>query len=206
MLHITPRQVDRGLGGKNVGGCGEVGGAIPCADGIERADDMTREGFTVTRQEARAVMKYLAAIPEMERILRAERVDLEAEYDSLGAASMDGMPRGGVPGKPVEVLALTVEANGTRGRIAEIESRLVVLERDRALLCRTLDGMYGRYKAILLLRYERGYSWGRISCVVKAPDSTVRHWHDKALDALGSALSKTENVKDILRRATRARI
>lgn len=157
------------------------------------------------RREARSVMQYLVAIPGMAQLLRNERAELEVEYSTLRATEMDGMPRGGTPGTPVESLALVMVEKGTAERVNEIDRRLAVLDRDRLSIMQHLDGLCGRYKSVLVMRYFRGYSWGKMSCAMETPDSTVRHWHDKALEALGSALCKTD-FEALLERASRARI
>lgn len=157
------------------------------------------------RKEARSVMQYLAAIPGMAQLLRNERAELEIEYSTLRATEMDGMPRSGTPGTPVESLALVMVEKGTAERVNEINRRLAILDEDRLSITQHLDELCGRYKSVLMMRYIRGYSWGKMSCVLETPDSTVRHWHDKALEALGSALCKAD-FKALFERASRARI
>lgn len=152
------------------------------------------------------VITYYHEIPEMVRLLKHERSELEGQYDGLGSVNMDGMPRGTSPGKPVEDMALRVAARGVWDRLQEIAVRLQVLGADAAAVRDCLDTMSGRYKRLLSMRYLYRYSWAKISVRLGAPDSTVRYWHKQAIDALGTALDDVPMIEELLDRASRARV
>ncbi len=158
------------------------------------------------RKDTQAIILYYRAIPDMKKLLKAERRELEEEYLGLGGMSMDGTPHGSTPGKPVESMAIALEESGAAARLREIAARLCVLGEDAETIRRCLDTVNGRYKSILLMRYVYGYSWGKISVRLGVPDSTARHWDEKALDRMGKTLEDGEEIAGILRRASHARV
>lgn len=159
------------------------------------------------RKNTKVIVGYYSEIPGMVRLLKNERSELEGQwYDALGAVADDGMPHSGTPGKPVEAMAVNAAENGIRERLQEIEVKLQVLEADGAAIRNCLDSMSGRYKGIISMRYLYRYSWGKIAVRLEAPDSTVRNWHMRALDTLGTALDDVPMIEEILGRASRARI
>lgn len=105
-------------------------------------------------------MQYLVAIPGMAQLLRNERAELEVEYSTLRATEMDGMPRGGTPGTPVESLALVMVEKGTAERVNEIDRRLAVLDRDRLSIMggceKHLRGHFRRACGFIQNAHQRG--------------------------------------------------
>ena len=158
------------------------------------------------REDVKAIISYYRGIPEMKRLLLREKEDLESEYCGLKGAPMDSTPRGTTPGNPVESMAIALNESGAADRLREIECRTQELECDRQAIQSALDAVNGKYKRMLLLRYVDGYSWGKISVQTGVPDSTVRHWTNRALLRLGNALDSAGENGDLLRRASRARI
>jgi DNA-directed RNA polymerase specialized sigma24 family protein len=158
------------------------------------------------RKDTIAIITYYRAIPGMEKLLKEEQRELENEYCGLRAVSMDGMPHGSFPGKPVEALSIAMEASGDADRLREIERRVQELEGDKKIIRGALDAVCGRYKTILSMRYLYGYSWGKISARMGVPDSTVRHWESKAVSRFGKVMEEVTSTKDILGRASRARV
>jgi len=55
------------------------------------------------------------------------------------------------------------------------------------------------------MRYLGRHSWAWISARVGAPESTVRGWHEKAIDRLSEAFEEIPMQNEILDRASRAR-
>jgi DNA-directed RNA polymerase specialized sigma24 family protein len=150
-------------------------------------------------------VRYFSEIPDMIRLLRTEKRELEDKYNTLNGSVGDGTPGSGEPGKPVERAVERLEAAGTWERLQEIEKKLKILERDEADVRRCLDDISGRYKFVLKERYLRGRSWASIATRAETPDSTVRYWHDKALERLGEALETLPQARELLGRASRAR-
>ena len=158
------------------------------------------------RKNTKIILGYYSGIPDMIRLLKNERSNLESQnYNALGAVAADGMPHSGTPGKPVESMAINAAEKGVWNRLREIEIRLQVLDSDEAAIRGCMDDINGKYKKILSMRYLSRYSWGKIAVRLEAPDSTVRNWHTKALDALGFALDDVPMIEEILGRASRAR-
>lgn len=152
-------------------------------------------------------MEYYSEIADMISLLQYERADLESQhYNAMGAAAADGMPRSGTPGKPVESMAINAAEKGVGERLREIDTRLELLRADAAAIRGCLDGVNGRYKRILSMRYLYRYSWGKIAVQMETPDSTARSWHTRALCAVGAALDDVPTVEEILGRASRARV
>jgi len=80
-----------------------------------------------------------------------------------------------------------------------------VLEMDAAMFRDCIDFLSGRYKRIVKMRYLGRHSWAWISARVGAPESTVRGWHEKAIDRLSEAFEEIPMQNEILDRASRAR-
>jgi DNA-directed RNA polymerase specialized sigma24 family protein len=158
------------------------------------------------RKDAQNIILYYRAIPDMRKLLKQERRELEEEYLGLSGVSMDGAPHSSTPGKPVESMAIALEESGAGARLREIEARLCELEADAAFIQHCLDTVNGRYKSILLMRYVYGYSWGKISVRMGVPDSTARHWDEKALARMAKTLEDSAEPAGILRRASHARV
>lgn len=159
------------------------------------------------RKNTKIIMGYYGGIQDMIRLLKNERAELENQhYNTLGAVATDGLPNSGTPGKPVESMAIDAAEKGAWERLQEIGVRLQVLESDAAIIRGCLDGLGGRYKRVLSMRYIYRYSWGKIAVRLEAPDSTVRNWHMRALDAMGVALEEAPMIDEILDRASRARV
>ena len=157
-------------------------------------------------KDAQTIVQYYHAIPEMQKLLRQEGRDIQDEYYGLPGIQMDGMPHGTAPGKPVEAAAIAIMESGVDVRLREIENRLQELDADRRTIQDAIDQINGRYKNILNLRYAYRYSWGKISVQMGVPDSTARHWNDKALYRLGKVLDDAPEITGILNRASRARV
>lgn len=156
-------------------------------------------------EEVKYIAMYYKAIPGMIRLLRQERADIENEYGGLHGMEMDGMPHGATPGKPVEALCIHAMDNHLATTLEMIEKREKELCADQAAIRDCLDGLNGKYKSLIMMRYVHGYSWGKISARLTVPDSTARSWHEKAIKRLGEALEEKPGWKEILSRASRAR-
>lgn len=160
----------------------------------------------MTRKETKIIIGYYSDISNMMAMLREERSELEdLHYNALGAAAADGMPHAGTPGKPVEGIAITAAEKGVGERLAEIAKRLVILAEDAHDIRACMDGIGSRYNRILSMRYGCKDSWGKISASLGTPDSTVRSWHNRALDIIGEALDNVPTIGEIWGRASRAR-
>lgn len=158
------------------------------------------------RKRAELIVRYYYAIPEMVRLLQIERAEIDAEYNTLGAANLDGMPRGRAPGKPVEGLAIALGEWGTLARRREIEDKIRELTSDAAQIRPCLDCLHSRYKRVLSMRYARRYKWAQISTRLNISESTARWWYGAALQRLGEALDNMPQAEAILGRASRARV
>ena len=151
------------------------------------------------------IVSYYQAVPAMVRLLKAERRELEEEYNGLQGMNMDGMPHGTTPGKPVESMVETLDENHTADRLKVVAVKIQILEMDADAIKSCLDALNGRYKTLIIMRYSRGYSWAHISLEMGVPDSTVRNWHDKAMERLGEVLEDVPMVDELAGRASRAR-
>lgn len=156
------------------------------------------------RSSVKKIVQYYYGIPEMVRLLRAEKREKENLYNTLKGAG-GGMPGGGAPGKPVEAAVERLDDLGVWERLQEIAVRLTVLESDAATVRGCMDGLSGKYKRIIQMRHQFGYSWTKISVRMGTPDSTARSWHDKAIVCLGDALDEAPMWEELLARASRAR-
>lgn len=146
------------------------------------------------RDRARAAILYYREIPGMIKLLRQEREELEGDYYGLRGVALDGIPHGTSDGRQVEQKAISAEEKNVAERMREIARKLEELEADRTAIQRVIDGLAGRYKTVLLMRYVRGYSWAKISVRTGVPDSTVRHWHKKALERMEEAVNGAGNA------------
>lgn len=158
------------------------------------------------RTDAKTIIVYYGEIPGMIKLMNRERQELEDEYYSLHGVSSDGLTRGTTPGNPVENQVILAEEKGAAARLREIAERVEELEADRRIIQRAVDSLSGRYKSLLVMRYLYGYSWTKISMRIAQPDSTVRHWNDKALERVGMVLDGEEKIREILKRASCARV
>lgn len=158
------------------------------------------------RKNVTRIVRYYYSIPEMVRLLKEERDEAEDLYDGLGSAGWTGAPGGSGPGKPTETLTIRVDHLHVRERLQEVGVRIQVLEGDQAQIRGCLDVISGKYKRIIFLRYLRDYKWVKIAAELGAPESTVRAWHDKAVERMGEALEELPMVEELLGRASRARV
>lgn len=157
------------------------------------------------KKNVKKIIQYYCGIPEMARLLKAEQREREGMYNTLKGTDTSGAAGGGGAGRPVEDTAARLDDLGVAERLEEIRVRLLVLEGDAAAVRGCLDGLSGKYKSILQMRYQHRYSWAKISVRQNAPDSTVRSWHDKAILCMGEALDEVPMVEELLARASRAR-
>lgn len=158
------------------------------------------------RKDVKHIAHYYEAIPGMLKLLKREREALEEEYNGLCGIAMDGMPHSQTPGKPVESLAVCIAESGVSERLREITEREQQLVADRAVIRAHLDTLNDRYNRVLVMRYVSEYSWSKISVQMHTPESTVRHWHEMALERLGEAMEEVAGISELIVRATRARI
>ena len=156
-------------------------------------------------ENVKQIALYYKAIPGMLRLLRQEREELEEEYNCLRGTESDGMPRGSSPGKPTETLGLRAMEHGVGERLNEIRGKERLLLADEARIRDCLDGLNGRYKQVIVLRYVCGYSWAKTGVKIHAPDSTARNWHGKAMERFGEALEELPGAGELAARASRAR-
>lgn len=158
------------------------------------------------RHNAELIIKYYYAIPAMKRLLAEERRDLEEECFGVRGVAMDGMPHSTAPGRPVEAAAIAYEDSGAAERCREIATRIDTMNADAAKIRCCFDAMNGKYKRVVMLRYGGGYSWGGISARMGVPDSTCRLWNRKALERFGKAFLEEPLAKEIIARASHARV
>lgn len=130
------------------------------------------------QKTVKVILSYYNGIPSAVRELSKEKKELERSEQSAAA----------------------------KNRLQEIGVKTAVVEMDRALVAGVLDGLAPRYKRVLRMRYGGGYSWGRISVEMAVPDSTVRHWCERALQRMGEALEGAPMVEELVERAQRARL
>lgn len=153
----------------------------------------------------KAILRYYKEIPGMLKLLREEREDLEEEYSMLHGVAVDGMPHGSSADNRVERLVVILDGKAVDTRLSEIAVRESVLDGDMATIRDALDTINGKYKKIISMRYFDGYSWAKIAVRTGTADSTIRHWHDRALARVGEALSETTMPEELAARASRAR-
>lgn len=156
-------------------------------------------------ESVKRIALYYKAIPGMLRLLKQEREELELEYNGLRGVAADGMPHGSSPGKPTETMGLRAVENGIGDRLREIEERERELTTDAANIRASLDTLNGKYKQVILMRHVYGYSWAKTAIRMNAPDSTARHWYEKAMERFGEVLEELPGMGDLLTRASRAR-
>ncbi|MCC8079233.1 MAG: hypothetical protein LIO57_04115 [Oscillospiraceae bacterium] len=155
--------------------------------------------------EAKHMVRYYKSIPAAIHSLERERSELEREYSGLRGEAFETAPHGGARGSPTEQLAIEAASRRTGERLDEIANRIYLLEADSAFIRVCLDALHGKYKNVIYLRYVRECSWAAISVRMHAPESTVRHWHDRALERLAEIAEASPEVADVLQRAKRAR-
>lgn len=136
-------------------------------------------------ESVKHIAQYYKAIPGMLRLLQQEREELEGNYYGLRGLAYDGTPHSSSPGKPTEEAGLRALESGVGDRLAEIKANEMVLSADAAAIRGCLDAVNGRYKQVILMRYVRGYSWAKTGVRMNAPDSTVRNWHERAMERFG---------------------
>lgn len=91
------------------------------------------------------------------------------------------------------------------GRSQEVAIKIQVLESDAEAIQSCIDLLNGKYKRIIRMRYLNKYSWAGVSIRTETSESTVRNWHDRAMDRLREALEEMPMADEILGRASRAR-
>lgn len=159
-------------------------------------------------ESVKHIAQYYKAIPGMLRLLQQEREELEeleGNYYGLRGLAYDGTPHSSSPGKPTEEAGLRALESGVGDRLAEIKANEMVLSADAAAIRGCLDAVNGRYKQVILMRYVRGYSWAKTGVRMNAPDSTVRNWHERAMERFGEALEELPEAAELAARAARAR-
>jgi hypothetical protein len=157
-------------------------------------------------ESVKHIAQYYKAIPGMLRLLQQEREELEGNYYGLRGLAYDGTPHSSSPGKPTEEAGLRALESGVGDRLAEIKANEMVLSADAAAIRGCLDAVNGRYKQVILMRYVRGYSWAKTGVRMNAPDSTVRNWHERAMERFGEALEELPEAAELAARAARAYI
>lgn len=157
------------------------------------------------RTVVKNVLRYYAAIPGMRKVLREELDVLEEEYNSLHGVASDSMPHGSTPGRGAEARGIQAAENNVALHISQRRQKDAELQADYSAIGGCLDRLNGGYKRVIILRFVRGYSWGRISVQMKTPDSTVRYWCDQALDRLKEPLYRLPDSGGIISRARDAR-
>ena len=130
------------------------------------------------QKTVKAILSYYNGIPSAVRELSREKRELERSEQSAAA----------------------------KNRLLEIGVKMEVVEMDRAIVAGTMDSLAARYKRVLRMRFGGGYSWGRISAEMGVPDSTVRHWSERALQRMGEALEGVPMVEELVERALKARL
>lgn len=156
-------------------------------------------------ESVKHIAQYYKAIPGMLRLLQQEREELEGNYYGLRGLAYDGTPHSSSPGKPTEEAGLRALESGVGDRLAEIKANETVLSADAAAIRGCLDAVNGKYKQVILMRYVRGYSWAKTGVRMNAPDSTVRNWHEQAMERFGEALEELPEAAELAARAARAR-
>ena len=151
-------------------------------------------------ESVKHIAQYYKAIPGMLRLLQQEREELEGNYYGLRGLAYDGTPHSSSPGKPTEEAGLRALESGVGDRLAEIKANEMVLSADAAAIRGCLDAVNGRYKQVILMRYVRGYSWAKTGVRMNAPDSTVRNWHERAMERFGEALEELPGAAELAAR------
>ena len=151
-------------------------------------------------ESVKHIAQYYKAIPGMLRLLQQEREELEGNYYGLRGLAYDGTPHSSSPGKPTEEAGLRALESGVGDRLAEIKANEMVLSADAAAIWGCLDAVNGRYKQVILMRYVRGYSWAKTGVRMNAPDSTVRNWHERAMERFGEALEELPGAAELAAR------
>ena len=154
-------------------------------------------------ESVKHIAQYYKAIPGMLRLLQQEREELEGNYYGLRGLAYDGTPHSSSPGKPTEEAGLRALESGVGDRLAEIKANEMVLSADAAAIRGCLDAVNGRYKQVILMRYVRGYSWAKTGVRMNAPDSTVRNWHERAMERFGEALEELPGAAEVAHRTRR---
>ncbi len=166
------------------------------------------EGETgMEREDVKSILVYYGNIPGMIEAENQWYKQIEDQYyNGLRSPRMDGMPHGQTSGSQTESMGmLAANAGVSEGREKHFV-RLEVLHADQDTIRGCLDALNGIYKKVIFNRYVRGYSWAKISVKMSAPESTVRSWHDRAVDKLGKLLEEDVLMLDELTsRASRAR-
>ena len=158
------------------------------------------------RRDVKTVIEYYFGIAAMRAELAVEQAELEDEYNGLHGTSYDGTPHSSMPGKPVELLAVRLDARNVYNRLKEISVRDRVLAMDQEDIRGCLDVLKGEYKRLIFARYQDRCSWAKLAVQNGVPDRAIRRWHDRAVDRLGEALEEVPMIDELLGRASRARV
>lgn len=94
---------------------------------------------------------------------------------------------------------------GQQNRPQEVAVKIEVLESDAEIIRDCIDLLNGKYKRLIRMRYLSKYSWAGIAVRMGVSESTVRNWHERAMDRLTEALEEIPMMEEILSRASRAR-
>ena len=158
------------------------------------------------RKEAEHIVVYYGKIPDMLKCFRKRKDELEdAYYNGSRGVNMDGMPHGSDPGSTVEKMAMRAAEDDAHDLMAEIETKIAVLNSDKRQIRTSIDCLNSRYKTILLDKFVNEYSWTQIASKLYASESTVRYWKDKALDQLAFVMAEEPMIDELVERASRAR-
>lgn len=163
-------------------------------------------GLTMQKGQVEVIIMYYHEIPNMMKLLRRERADLEEEYCGLRGTPADRLPQGSALGNPTAALAEQAEERGVYERLQEIDIKMQVLSADKALIQGCLDALRGKYKKLIFLRCLTGYSWARTAAEIGVPDTTARRQYKRAVIRLGESLEDMPMAEEILARASRARV
>lgn len=150
-------------------------------------------------QNVKKIISYYGRIPGMIKLLKQEKAELEDKYNLLRNA-MGGTSKNSTPGNPIETF-VCLDDGESGNKIQEVTVKIQVLDMDSTTIKNCLDSIYSKYKQIIFMRYFRDYCWTRISAELNIPNSTVRRWHNKAIEKLGAVLDEAPMIEEISRRA-----
>ncbi len=118
----------------------------------------------------------------------------ERYYSTVGAARLDGMPRGkGGVSSPVETTILNVPESAYN-TIRELTEANTKLNKVKLAILKELNGLPYLYKAIIIEFYIRGLQWGRISEHLHYSERQCKNVRNHALEKLSKNFDANKTI------------
>lgn len=160
----------------------------------------------MNKADTEKILRFYNSIDDDIRMCRASLEEYEERYNTIGAITYDGMPKGSGTSDKVAKRAIRNAEADTKAHIDYLRERIRELNRIRTEILKELTTLQTVHKLILTGFYIKGLKWEQIAAQAGYSVRQAQNHRTEALEIMAKKitrnryLSKSKFIKKIIKK------